>query len=187
MNNHLKQVFKTSLDLQKSTLDGFPPVDKWKTPLCGDIDIIIDREGKWIHEGREIQRLALVKLFSSLLVKEDNNYYVVTPEEKWRITVEIAPFYVVDVQRIIKSGDQAITFSTKTNEHVVVSNDNPIWMEYSLPSLEPVPLVMIRNNMPALLSRSVFYQIVSWAFEAGRPRHLFVRSMGKNFDLGLAE
>ncbi len=187
MNHDLKQLFKASLELQERSLDGFPPANKWKTPLCGDIDILVDREGKWIHEGREIKRSALVKMFSSLLVREDNEYYIVTPEEKWRITVELAPLYVIDVQRIMKSGDQAIVFSTRTNEHVVLSKDNPIRIDYSSNSREPIPLVIVRNNMPALLSRSVFYQIISWAYEAGSPPHLFIDSMGKRFGLGATE
>lgn len=75
-----------------------PPLDRWQPALCGDIDIVIDRQGCWFHQGQPIKRQSLVNLFASILRREqDGDYYLVTPVEKWRIRVEDAALIVVDM------------------------------------------------------------------------------------------
>ena len=74
---------------------GGPPVEQWDPPLSGEIDIRILADGSWLHEGEPIRREALVRLFASILRREDDGaYYLVTPVEKWRITVELHPLVV---------------------------------------------------------------------------------------------
>ncbi len=77
-----------------------PGFDQWNPPLSGDMDLVIKSNGVWLHEGDPIRREPLVRLFSTILRREnDGSYYLVTPVEKWRIKVEKAPFLVVDFQR----------------------------------------------------------------------------------------
>src|SRR3954468_2592533 len=77
-----------------------PPVEKWNPAHCGTIDIRIARDGTWFHQGAPIRRPELVRLFSTILRKEADAYYLVTPAEKMRIQVDDAPFLAVllDVQ-----------------------------------------------------------------------------------------
>ena len=86
MTEDLDRLFKSHLDRQSRSLKSLPPVKQWTTQLCGDIDIVINRQGTWLHEGVEIKRPSLVKFFSSLLLKVETDYFLITPEEKWRIT-----------------------------------------------------------------------------------------------------
>ena len=77
---------------------GLPPVEQWNPPFCGDIDMEIQRDGTWFYEGTPIGRPALVKLFASILIREDGKYFLVTPVEKVGIRVQDAPFVAVDFE-----------------------------------------------------------------------------------------
>ena len=76
-----------------------PPLHLWQPELSGTIDIVIRRDGSWIHEGTQIKRFALVRIFASILRREeDGEYYLVTPVEKWRLRVECLPLVIVDFE-----------------------------------------------------------------------------------------
>ena len=187
MTEDLDRLFKSYLDRQSRSLKSLPPVKQWTTQLCGDIDIVINRQGTWLHEGVEIKRPSLVKFFSSLLLKVETDYFLITPEEKWRIKVELAPFLITRANRTCKRGHQIITLSTDTDELIVMSNDHPLWIEYEEGSDEPIPLVLVRDGMTGLLNRNVFYELVSWGLPKGIPSRLVINSMGIEFDLGSVE
>ena len=187
MTEDLDRLFKSHLDRQSRSLKSLPPVKQWTTQLCGDIDIVINRQGTWLHEGVEIKRPSLVKFFSSLLLKVETDYFLITPEEKWRIKVELAPFLITRANRTCKRGHQIITLSTDTDELIVMSNDHPLWIEYEEGSDEPIPLVLVRDGMTGLLNRNVFYELVSWGLPKGIPSRLVINSMGIEFDLGSVE
>ena len=157
MTEDLGRLFKSHLDRQSRSLTRLPPVKQWTTQLCGDIDIVINRQGTWLHEGVEIKRSNLVKFFSSLLLKDETDYFLITPEEKWRITVELVPFLITRANRVCKREHQIITLSTYTGELIVVSNDHPIWIEYEEESDEPIPLVLVRDGMTGLISSCLLY------------------------------
>lgn len=167
-----------------------PPVHLWKPQLSGDMDLLIDREGRWIHQGGEIKRPAMVKLFASILVYEEGDYFLITPVEKWRIKVEVAPLFVIAAERETRDGSQAIKLTTRTGDIVVVDSQHPLSMQPFPGSAEPLPLVLIRRNLQALLSRNVFYQIVEWAAEisddqnTSETHELSISSMGSVFVLG---
>ena len=186
----LDDLFKDLLATQKTASDGLPPVHLWHPDKSGDMDLVIDREGRWIHEGGEIKRTRLVKLFSTILKREGDSYFLVTPVEKWKINVDFAPFYIISASRAHRDSHQAITLTTSTGEVVVVGEENPLWVEYRSGSEEPIPLVTVRDNLPGLLSRSVFYQLVEWAHnDAQNDRHsdnsaIKIESMGEQFLLG---
>lgn len=182
----LDNLFADLLALQKDSSASLPPVHLWDPPKSGDMDMVIDREGRWIHEGGEIKRERLVKLFSTILKREGDDYFLVTPVEKWKIMVDFAPFYIVAATINNRDSQQAISLFTSTGESLVLSADNPLWVDYPQGSDQPVPLVTVRNNLPGLLSRSVFYQLVEW----GQPAEdggLYVDSMGQRFLLGMME
>ena len=75
---------------------GLPPVHLWNPPFCGDLDMRIARDGRWFYEGSPITRPAMVRLFSTILKREGEEYFLVTPVEKYRIAVDDAPFVAVD-------------------------------------------------------------------------------------------
>ncbi|CTQ31331.1 DUF1285 domain-containing protein [Jannaschia rubra] len=134
---------------------GPPPVDKWDPPYCGEIDIVIRRDGTWIHEGTPIGRPGLVRLFSSILKKEGERHFLVTPVEKVGIKVEDAPFVAVDFD----AGDGVITFRTNVGDTVPAGPDHPIRVELAANG-EPSPYVEVRRGLQALIDRKSFYRLV---------------------------
>jgi hypothetical protein len=182
----LDNLFADLLALQKDSSASLPPVHLWDPPKSGDMDMVIDREGRWIHEGGEIKRERLVKLFSTILKREGDDYFLVTPVEKWKIKVDFAPFYIVAATINNRDSQQAISLSTSTGESLVLSADNPLWVDYPQGSDQPVPLVRVRNNLPGLISRSVFYQLVEWG-QPAKDGGLYIDSMGQRFLLGMME
>lgn len=186
MTNQLETLFADLLASQDIASASLPPVHLWNPQLSGCMDMIIDREGRWIHEGGEIKRPAMVKLFASILVLEEGDYFLVTPVEKWRIQVEVAPLFVIAAERQTRDGFQAIKLTTHTGDVVIVDREHPISMQVFPGSADPLPLVLVRRNLQALLSRNLFYEIVDWAAEASdsESQFLSISSMGENFILG---
>lgn len=156
-------LFADLLDQQSTSGKGLPPVDKWNPPLSGALDIRIARSGEWFHEGDLIRREALVKLFSGILKREGDNYFLVSPVEKWQIQVEDVPFHVVGVESVLRDGQQALLFHTATGDQVVAGAGHPIRVDVNPVSGEPSPYLLIRNNMEGLISRPVFYQLAQLA------------------------
>ena len=148
---------------QTITEDSLPPVEKWDPPLNGDIDIRITRDGTWIHEGSAITRAPLVKLFSRILKREGDEYFLVTPVEKWRLTVDDAPLHVIAVQRTVRDGQQALVFSTRTEDAVLADSERRIRVETDDVTGEPSPYVRVRNQLDALINRTVYYELVDMA------------------------
>ncbi len=140
-----------------------PPVHLWNPSNAGDIDIIIRRDGSWIHEGSEIKRPALVQLFASILRVEGDKYYLVTPVEKLEIKVEDAPFVAVGMDTFNQgSHDQVLTFRSNLDEHVIVDSQHKISVNYSANG-EPSPYVIVRDQLKALISRAVWIELASLA------------------------
>ena len=102
-SSHLDKLFSDLFAYQQQSSNDLPPVHLWNPPLSGDIDIVIDREGRWFHEGDEIKRASLVKLFASILTCEGDEYFLVTPVEKWRIKVDVAPLFAISASRELRS------------------------------------------------------------------------------------
>src|SRR3954447_7310209 len=92
---------------------GPPPVDLWNPPFCGDIDMRIAADGTWFYLKTPIGRPALVKLFASVLKREANKYFLVTPVEKCGITVDDAPFLAVEMR--IEQNEQGHVLNFRTN------------------------------------------------------------------------
>ena len=135
---------------------GPPPVDKWNPPFCGDIDMRIARDGTWFYLGTPIGRKPLVKLFSSIIRKDGENYFLVTPVEKVGIIVDDAPFVAIDFE-VTEDG---LEFVTNVDDVVTAGPDHPIRVERDPETGEPSPYVLIRRNLWALIDRKSFYRLV---------------------------
>ncbi len=139
---------------------GLPPVHLWNPPFCGDLDMRIARDGTWFYLGTPIGRPGLVKLFSSILKKEEGKYFLVTPVEKVGITVDDAPFVAIDFEVEGDGKDQILTFQTHVGDEAVASNELPMRFEIDSASGEPSPYVLVRTNLEALIDRKSFYRLV---------------------------
>ena len=142
---------------------GLPPIELWNPPFCGDLDMRIARDGTWFYEGTPIGRPGLVKLFSSILKKEDEDYFLVTPVEKVGIIVDDAPFVAVDFEVQGEGADQVLTFVTQVDDVMVASDVLPIRVERDPCTGEPSPYVRVRRNLDALIDRKSFYRLVELA------------------------
>ncbi|WP_291536398.1 DUF1285 domain-containing protein [Brevundimonas sp.] len=161
-----------------STRRGLPPVHLWNPDHCGEIDIVIRRDGVWMHEGSPIARKELVRLFSTVLRKDPDGYHLVTPVEKLRIRVEDLPFRAVSLGR---EGDDLI-FVTDVGDEVRAGPDDPIMVQTDPITGEPAPRIHVRRDLWARIARPVFYQLVEMAEEVDG--QLVVRSGGQAFSLG---
>jgi hypothetical protein len=149
---------------------GLPPVHLWNPPHCGDIDIVIKKDGLWFHEGSPIGREALVRLFSTVLRKDPDGFHLVTPAEKLRVTVEDAPFIAVRVDQVLDAaGRPTLRFQTNVGDTVEAGPDNPIRVEVDPATGEPRPYVHVRRGLEALIARPVFYELSELAQERDLP------------------
>ena len=138
---------------------GPPPVHLWNPPFCGDIDIRIARDGTWFYLGTPIGRPALVKLFASILKKEGQAYFLVTPVEKVGIRVDDAPLLAVDFVASGTGCDQTLTFTTKTDDEVTADTAHQITVTFAAGG-EPAPYIHVRAGLLALIDRKSFYRLV---------------------------
>lgn len=139
---------------------GLPPVETWDPPFCGDIDMEIRRDGTWFYEGTPIGRPGLVKLFASILIREEDAYFLVTPVEKVGIRVQDAPFVAVDFDIDGEGEGQILTFTTNLDDVTVAGPEAPMRVERDPETGEPAPYVRVRRNLDALIDRKSFYRLV---------------------------
>ena len=161
---------------------GLPPVHLWHPEHCGEIDIVIRRDGLWFHEGTPIGREALVRLFSTVLRKDPDGFHLVTPVEKMKITVEDAPFIAVRVDQV----GESLKFLTNVGDELVADADHAIRVEIDPSSGEPRPYLHVRRGLEALIARPVFYELVELAKErqTSEGPQLGVSSDGAWFAIG---
>jgi len=139
---------------------GLPPVHLWNPPFCGDLDMRIARDGTWFYQGTPIGRPGLVKLFSSILKKEGQKYFLVTPVEKVGIVVDDAPFVAVDFDATGDGVEQVLTFVTQVGDVAVAGDALPLRVVRDPGTGEPSPYVRVRSNLEALIDRKSFYRLV---------------------------
>ena len=139
---------------------GLPPVHLWNPAFCGDLDMRIASDGTWFYLGTPIGRKPLVKLFSSILKREGDAYFLVTPVEKVGITVDDAPFVAVDFEASGDGTEQVLTFETNVGDSVPAGPDRPIRVERAPETGEPSPYVLVRAELEALIDRKSFYRLV---------------------------
>ncbi len=177
-------------DLMKAladTEDGQRPVERWNPENCGKMDMLIKADGSWWHDGTRITRLPLVKLFASILRKDDDGItYLVTPVEKIEIVVERGHFMAVRVDIEGVGKDQRMFFTTNLDEVIEAGKDHPIRVETDSQTLEPAPFVTVRGRLEAVMTRPVFYELVEHAVEidTAGSKQLGVYANGRFFPLG---
>ncbi len=159
---------------------------EWNPSRQGVIDIRIAADGNWYHEGRRFQRGALVKLFASVLRREADDYFLVTPAEKLRIEVEDAPFVATLVETVDTETQPAIVFTTNLGDRILLDQEHPLRIEIDPVSEEPRPYVQMSGGMEALISRSAFFDLINLAetVEGDGSTRLVVNSLGHKFELG---
>ena len=146
-----------NMDLSK----GLPPVEKWNPPNCGDIGMKIKRDGVWFYQGSPIGRQKMVRLFSTILRRDDDGiYYMVTPVEKVPVEVEDVPFLAVEMQVENKGPEQKLYFRTNVEDKVIASKTNPLHFVIDEKTQEPTPYILVRAKLEARIVRAVFYDLV---------------------------
>ncbi len=161
-----------------------------REPASADFDIRIGHDGTWFYHASPISRKPLVKLFASVLKREeDGHYYLETPVEKGRIRVDDAPFVAVELNISGSGDDQRLTFRTNVDEEVTADARHPIRVDHENVNGGPAPYVLVRDGLEALIGRAVYYQLVDTGVErAGSDGPvLAVQSAGTWFDLGRVE
>ncbi len=158
-----------------------PPVNDWHPPRTYRIKIRIDREGRWYYQDSEIRRPAMVKLFATILRRDDDDhYYLVTPQERLRIQVDAYPLVATQVEQ----ADGNLIFTINTGELIAAGKDHPI--SVTSHGEMPQPTIHVRDRLHALIHRNVFYELVEMAEESEEEdgAHLVISSQGGLFDLG---
>jgi hypothetical protein len=139
---------------------GPPPVHLWNPPFCGDLDMRIAADGTWFYLKTPIGRASLVKLFASVLKREADKYYLVTPVEKCGIVVEDAPFLAVELRVNRDGGGQVLHFRTNVDDWVACGRDHALRFEPQSGTGGLKPYLHVRQNLWARITRALFYDLV---------------------------
>ncbi|PVZ16173.1 MULTISPECIES: DUF1285 domain-containing protein [unclassified Pseudomonas] len=142
---------------------GLPPVHLWNPDFCGQIDMRIARDGTWYYLGSPIGRKAMVRLFSTILKREGEQWYLVTPVEKVGIQVEDAPFVAIGVEVMGQGEAQTLRFTDNCDNVFEAGPEHPVRVETDPLTGEPSPYVRVRGEFDALIHRNVFYELVELA------------------------
>jgi hypothetical protein len=168
---------------------GLPPVHLWNPPFCGDLDMRIAADGTWYYLKTPIGRHALVKLFASVLKREDDNYYLVTPVEKCGIVVEDAPFLAVELN--VEQGErgQVLRFRTNVDDWVACGPGHALRFEPEDGTGGLKPYLHVRRDLWAKVTRALFYDLVELGEEREVAGKLMfgVASDGEFFAMAPAE
>ena len=154
------QSFENSV--RQIKLKGPAPVNSWNPDFCGNLNIKIKKDGTWLYNDSPISRIKLVKLFSNILKKEGNNYFLVTPVEKVGILVEDAPFLVNNLDITGEGKDKILYFTTQVGDTFRLNKKNPLRFIFDKKSLEPSPYILVRDNLEALIDRKNFYRLIDY-------------------------
>ena len=136
-----------------------PPLHLWQPTQVSDVDMEIKADGWWYHEGSAITRQRLTRLFSTILRREGDEYYLITPAEKCRVRVEIAPFVAIQMTVTGNGRQQVLTFTTNVADEVTADAAHPLSFRATALS-ELTPFVEVRDGLQAMLARNVYYQLM---------------------------
>jgi len=173
------------------TADGkqLPPVEQWNPPFCGELDMRIAGDGTWFYLKTPIGRPALVKLFASVLKREGDKYFLVTPVEKCGIVVEDAPFMAVELEIKESSAGRVLNFRTNVDDWVACGPEHALRFEPQAATGGLKPYLHVRRGLWAKVTRRLFFDLV----ELGEERELDgnamfgVSSMGVFFPMAPAD
>jgi hypothetical protein len=168
---------------------GPPPVERWNPPFCGDIDMRIAADGTWFYMKTPIGRPALVKLFASVLKREGDSYFLVTPVEKCGITVDDAPFLAVELNIEDGAEGRALHFRTNVDDWVSCGPQHALRFEPEAGTGGLKPYLHVRRDLWAKVTRTLFFDLVEIGEERDvEGRAMFgVMSMGTFFPMAPAD
>jgi hypothetical protein len=149
-----------------------PPVEQWNPPFCGDIDMKIAADGTWFYQKTPIGRPALVRLFASVLKREGEKYFLVTPVEKVGIVVEDVPFLAVEL-KVEQAEDQVLAFRTNVEDWVEAGPGHALRFEPEAETGGLKPYLHVRRDLWAKVTRALFYDLV----ELGEERDIGGKAM----------
>jgi hypothetical protein len=170
--------------LKAAASRGVAPVERWNPPYCGDIGLAIRADGIWEYRGSPIGREALTKLFARVLRKdEDGRHYLVTPTEKVDVRVADAPFVAVEMQVDNPGPGQVLLFRTNVDDIVRCGPAHPLRFQAQQPGGGLKPYVSVRGRLEALLTRSLYLDLVELADASGGAGVPAIVSGGATFPL----
>ena len=143
---------------------GLPPVHLWNPPFCGDLDMRIASDGTWFYLGTPIGRPALVRLFSTILKREDGKHFLVTPAEKVGIRVDDAPFLAVEMLKEPGAGGAVLRFRTNVDDWVDCDAEHRLRFEKAADG-GLTPYLHVRADLWAKVTRAVYYDLVDMGEE----------------------
>lgn len=143
---------------------GLPPVHLWNPPFCGDLDMRIATDGTWFYLGTPIGRPALVKLFSTILKREEGRYFLVTPVEKVGIRVDDVPFLAVEMHEDGKGAARKLSFRTNVDDWVPCGGNHRLRFEAAADG-GLTPYVHVRSDLWAKVTRALYYDLVEMGEE----------------------
>jgi hypothetical protein len=168
---------------------GAPPVELWNPPFCGDLDMRIAADGTWFYLKTPIGRPALVKLFASVLKREGDKYFLVTPVEKCGIRVDDAPFLAVELKVDDKAEAPVLSFRTNVDDWIACGPQHELRFEPETGTGGLKPYLHVRRDLWAKVTRTLFFDLV----ERGEEREIAgammfgVSSMGMFFPMAPAD
>ena len=172
---------------QQLQQNNLPPVESWNPPFCGDLPLHISSNGDWYYQQSKIERLGLVKLFASVLLRQNGEYFLQTPAEKVRITVEDAPFVVTAYQWQTTDNGPALCLSTNLQHQLLVSRQYPLLLRPD-PQQQLLPYLLMWRGLQAKLHRNVYYQLAEQCHSiyCDGKLHYQLKSAGFPFSLAIA-
>jgi len=161
-----------------------PPVEDWSPDYCGELDLQIKADGSWIYAGTPLTRARMRLLFSRVIKKEGDSYFLVTPVEKVSIKVEWQPFVIIDFEILERAGKQIFQFVDNCENQVELVES--CQMQLSRFQGQDLPVVRIRRNLFAGFSRNCYYRLLQQAnvTSHGEGQRVFIASNGLKFNLG---
>jgi hypothetical protein len=168
---------------------GLAPVETWNPPDCGDIDMRIAADGTWYYQKTPIGRPALVKLFASVLRREGERYFLVTPVEKCGIVVDDVPFLAVEMDVSADANGQVLRFRTNVDDWVACGRDHPLRFDPQQDTGGLKPYLFVRRGLWARATRTLFHDLVGLGEERDmNGRTMFgIASGGEFFAMAAAE
>jgi len=168
---------------------GPPPVHLWNPPFCGDLDMRIAADGIWYYLKTTIGRPALVRLFASVLKREGEKYFLVTPVEKCGITVDDAPFLAVELEVEVADQRRHLKFRTNVDDWVVCGPEHPLRFEPEPETGGLKPYLHVRRDLWAKVTRALFYDLVELGEvrEVDGQRMFGIASAGEFFPMAPAD
>ncbi|HEY5278284.1 MAG TPA: DUF1285 domain-containing protein [Pseudolabrys sp.] len=168
---------------------GLPPVERWNPPFCGDIDMRIAADGTWFYQRTPIGRAALVKLFASVLKREGDKYFLVTPVEKVGLRVDDVPFLAVEMSTgLDTSQNRMLSFRTNVDDEVAAGPGHALRFEKEVTG-GLRPYLHVRRDLWAKVTRALFYDLVALGEErdVGGRRMFGIASGGEFFPMAEAD